>query len=250
MRQEPMSAFIDLEASVNHEDVLKFSKEELTDFIEETQEEGDISNAAFFIPHLEKQVWLKVDMLNMLKEWLKEIPGGLGHHSHQGPTNCWTLGPGSKFDKESPKLTPKLFNCGAIELDGAQKLKVLKKAEEQYLWHGLVYEYDLLVRHINFSQVEMACKIPYSLVTLLWIPAVGDDEPRLPWQRQNQTLDEYGNKCGNMVIKAKGSSSTTWYSSTIEDERKYRENVLLWPATVKDGVKGGAKGYRVEGKRE
>ncbi|KAK0189315.1 hypothetical protein F5146DRAFT_1003250 [Armillaria mellea] len=35
-------------------------------------------------------------------------------------------------------------------------------------------------------------------------PQFTADEPRLPWQWQNQTLNEYGNKHGNMVIKAKG----------------------------------------------
>ncbi|KAK0474819.1 hypothetical protein IW261DRAFT_1422668 [Armillaria novae-zelandiae] len=259
------SAFVDLEAGVDHEEVLEASEEEITDFIQDAPDEDDISDvddaptagpstvapvlgipeqekmwtdlleraslratrgqtvpdtnnknsihdvppefwalsifpgwedivvfhigrcarpelgikAAFIMPLLEKQVWLEVEMSYTLKAWLQDIPR--------------SLVPGSEFDEESPKATqewsarldpsardkkhgkrrrldnnlaPKLFNRGAIELDGSEKLKVLNKGEERYLWRDLVYEYDLLVRRISFSQVEMAREIPDSLAGL------------------------------------------------------------------------------------
>ncbi|KAK0481943.1 hypothetical protein EDD18DRAFT_1112931 [Armillaria luteobubalina] len=213
-----ISAFVDLEAGVDHQEVLESNDEEVDDFIEDTDNEDDTSDAvnapttdpsavtpllgqsevedpwtelldrarmrairgltvgerhddvsihdvppefwvltvfagwedvvvfhigrcarpehrikaAFMMPVLEKQVWLEAEMSAMLKEWLKEIPG----------------------------LPPKLFDHGAIELDGTEKVKVVKQKEERYLWHGFVYEHDLLVRRVNFSQVKLVHEIP------------------------------------------------------------------------------------------
>ncbi|KAK0501957.1 hypothetical protein EDD18DRAFT_1100457 [Armillaria luteobubalina] len=64
------------------------------------------------------------------------------------------------------KLAPKLFDRGAVQLDGTEKVKVVKKTEERYLWHGFVYEHDLLVHRVNFSQVELAREIPDVLAGL------------------------------------------------------------------------------------
>ncbi|KAK0476890.1 hypothetical protein IW261DRAFT_1566954 [Armillaria novae-zelandiae] len=128
--------------------------------------------AAFIMPLLEKQVWLEVEMSYTLKAWLQDIPGV--RLRNQQPI-LHALSPldgfGAPLSTNSSKplddnLAPKLFNRGAIELDGSEKLKVLNKGEERYLWRDLVYEYDLLVRHISFSQVEMARKIPDSLAGL------------------------------------------------------------------------------------
>ncbi|KAK0482826.1 hypothetical protein EDD18DRAFT_1362463 [Armillaria luteobubalina] len=161
--------------------------------------------AAFMMPLLEKQVWLEAEMSTMLKEWLKDIPGvcirnqqlllhsispqdGIGTplvtKSYQPivigswvyPWGCKLLlvprlDPSARNKKNSKrrrldKLGPKLFDRGAIELDGTEKVKVLKQTEEQYLWRGLVYEHDLLVRCFNFSQVELARDIPDILAGL------------------------------------------------------------------------------------
>ncbi|KAK0482464.1 hypothetical protein IW261DRAFT_1418027 [Armillaria novae-zelandiae] len=268
-----MSAFVDLEASVDREEVLEASEEEITDFIQDAPDEDDISDvddaptagpstvapvlsipeqekmwtdlleraslhatrgqtvpdtnnknsihdvppefwalsvfpgwedivvfhigrcaqpelgikAAFIMPLLEKQVWLEVEMSYTLKAWLQDIPGV--HLCNQQPilhalspldgfgaplstNSSKPLDPSARDKKHGKRrrlddnLTPKLFNRGAIELDGSEKLKVLNKGEERYLWHDLVYEYDLLVRRISFSQVEMAREIPDSLAGL------------------------------------------------------------------------------------
>ncbi|KAK0471632.1 hypothetical protein IW261DRAFT_1425062 [Armillaria novae-zelandiae] len=304
-----MSAFVDLEAGVDREEVLEASEEEITDFIQDAPDEDDISDvddaptagpstvapvlgipeqekmwtdlleraslratrgqtvpdtnnknsihdvppefwalsvfpgwedivvfhigrcarpelgikAAFIMPLLEKQVWLEVEMSYTLKAWLQDIPGvrlrnqqpilhalspldGFGaplstNSSKPLVVGSWVrirrgkskgdtgmvgkvypwgckvlliprLDPSARDKKHGKRrrlddnLAPKLFNRGAIELDGSEKLKVLNKGEERYLWRDLVYEYDLLVRRISFSQVEMAREIPDSLAGL------------------------------------------------------------------------------------
>ncbi|KAK0493110.1 hypothetical protein EDD18DRAFT_1108324 [Armillaria luteobubalina] len=277
-RQEPlMSAFVDLEAGVDRQEVLESSDEEIVDFIEDAENEDDTSDAldapppgpsaptpvlgqpeaeerwtellerakmrgtrgptvgerhddvsihdvppefwvltilagwedvivfhigrctrpehrikaAFMMPLLEKQVWLEAEMSTMLKEWLKDIPGvcicnqqpllhsvspqdGIGTplvtKSYQPIViGSWVRIRRGSFKGDTgviTKLGPKLFDCGAIELDGTEKVKVLKQTEERYLWHGLVYEHDLLVRRFNFSQVELARDIPDILAGL------------------------------------------------------------------------------------
>ncbi|KAK0491933.1 hypothetical protein EDD18DRAFT_1358358 [Armillaria luteobubalina] len=279
-----MSLFVDLEASVDHQEVLESSDEEVDDFIEDADNEDDTSDAvdaptadpsavtplpgqseveepwtelldrarmratrgptvgerhddvsihdvppefwvmtvfagwedvivfhighcarpehrikvAFMMPLLEKQVWLEAEMSALLKEWLKDIPGvrirdqqplihsvsprdGIGTplttnsykplvigswvRIRQGNLKGDT-GMVSKVYPWGCKLTPKLFNCGAIQLDGTEKVKVVKKTEERYLWHGFVYEHNLLVRRVNFSQVELAREIPDVLAGL------------------------------------------------------------------------------------
>ncbi|KAK0499231.1 hypothetical protein EDD18DRAFT_1350656 [Armillaria luteobubalina] len=178
--------------------------------------------AAFMMLLLEKQVWLEAEMLTMLKEWLKDIPGVCIHNqqpllhsvspqdgigtplvtksyqpivigswvrirrgSFKGDTGVVTkvypwgcklllvprLDPSARNEKNRKqrrldKLGPKLFDRGAIELDGTEKVKVLKQTEERYLWHGLVYKHDLLVCRFNFSQVELARDIPDILAGL------------------------------------------------------------------------------------
>ncbi|KAK0466567.1 hypothetical protein IW261DRAFT_1426837 [Armillaria novae-zelandiae] len=304
-----MSAFVDLEAGVDHEEVLEASEEEITDFIQDALDEDDISDvddaptagpstvapvlgipeqekmwtdlleraslratrgqtvpdtnnknsihdvppefwalsvfpgwedivvfhigrcarpelgirAAFIMPLLEKQVWLEVEMSYTLKAWLQDIPGvrlcnqqpilhalspldgfgaplstnsskplvvgswvrirrgkSKGNTGMVGKVYPWgckvllipRLDPSARDKKHGKRrrlddnLTPKLFNHGAIELDSSEKLKVLNKGEERYLWRDLVYEYDLLVCRISFSQVEMAREIPDSLAGL------------------------------------------------------------------------------------
>ncbi|KAK0479492.1 hypothetical protein IW261DRAFT_1419600 [Armillaria novae-zelandiae] len=217
-----MSAFIDLEASVDHEEVLEASEEEITNFIQDAPDEDDTSDvdnaptagpstvapvlgipeqekmwtdlleratlhatrgqmvpetnnknsihdvppkfwalsdfAAFIMPLFEKQVWLEVEMSYTLKAWLKDIPGV--HLWNQQPI-LHALSPLDGFRALLSTNSSKLL---VIELDGSEKLKVLKKGGQQYLWHGLVYEYDLLVHCISFSQVEMAHEIPNSLM--------------------------------------------------------------------------------------
>ncbi|KAK0477072.1 hypothetical protein IW261DRAFT_1421277 [Armillaria novae-zelandiae] len=278
-----MSAFIDLEAGVDREEVLEASEEEITNFIQDALDEDNISNvdnaptagpstvapvlgipkqekmwtdlleratlratrgqtvpetnnknsihdvppefwalsifpgwedivvfhighcarpelgikAAFIMPLLEKQVWLEVEMSYTLKAWLKDIPGVCLHNqqpilhalspldgfgaplstnsskplvigkskgntgmvSKVYPLGCKVLliprlDPSARDKKHGKRrrlddnLSPKLFNHGAIELDGSEKLKVLNKGEER------------------FSQVEMAHEIPDSLVGL------------------------------------------------------------------------------------
>ncbi|KAK0470827.1 hypothetical protein IW261DRAFT_1425664 [Armillaria novae-zelandiae] len=268
-----MSAFVDLEAGVNREEVLEASEEEITDFIQDAPDEDDISDvddapttgpsmvapvlgipeqekmwtdlleraslratrgqtvldtnnknsihdvppefwalsvclgwedivvfhigrcarpelgikAAFIMPLLEKQVWLEVEMSYTLKAWLQDIPGVRlrnqqpilhalspldGFGAPLSTNSSKPLDPSARDKKHGKRrrlddnLAPKLFNRGAIELDGSEKLKVLNKGEEQYLWCDLVYKYDLLVRRISFSQVEMAREIPDSLAGL------------------------------------------------------------------------------------
>ncbi|KAK0477184.1 hypothetical protein EDD18DRAFT_1114778 [Armillaria luteobubalina] len=270
--QEPlMSAFVDLEAGVNHQEVLESSDEEIVDFIEDAENEDDTSDAldapppgpsaptpvlgqpeaeerwtellerakmrgtrgptvrerhddvsihdvppefwvltilagwedvvmfhigrcarpehrikaAFMMPLLEKQVWLEAEMSTMLKEWLKDIPGvcirnqqpllhsvspqdrigtPLVTKSYQLIViGSWVRIRRGSFKGDTgvvTKLSPKLFNRRAIELDGTEKVKVLKQTEERYLWCSLVYKHDLLVRRFNFSQVELARDIP------------------------------------------------------------------------------------------
>ncbi|KAK0492453.1 hypothetical protein EDD18DRAFT_1108842 [Armillaria luteobubalina] len=147
--------------------------------------------AAFMMPLLERQVWLEAEMSTMLKEWLKDIPGicirnqqpllhsvspqdGIGTplvtKSYQPIViGSWVRIRRGSFKGDTgvvTKLSPKLFDRGAIELDGTEKVKVLKQTEERYLWHGLVYEHDLLVHRFNFSQVELASDIPDILAGL------------------------------------------------------------------------------------
>ncbi|KAK0493270.1 hypothetical protein EDD18DRAFT_1108062 [Armillaria luteobubalina] len=86
--------------------------------------------AAFMMPVLEKQVWLEAEIQKNSKQ------------------------------RRLDKLAPKLFDHGAIELDGTEKVKVVKQKEEQYLWRSFVYEHDLLVHRVNFSQVELVHEIP------------------------------------------------------------------------------------------
>ncbi|KAK0227726.1 hypothetical protein IW262DRAFT_1454898 [Armillaria fumosa] len=305
----PMSAFLDLEAGVDRQEVLESSDEEVNEFIEDAEEDDDTSDAddaptagpsavppvighpeadepwtgllerartratrgpmvggrsddssihdvppkfwvltvssgwedvvvfhigrcarpehgikaAFIMPLLKKQVWLEAEMSTMLKEWLKEIPGvrirnqqpivhavspqdGIGapltNKSYKPlVVGSWVqirrgifrgdtamvskvyswgckillvprLDPSVRDHKNSKrrrlddKLAPKLFDRGAIELDGTEKVKVIKKAEERYHWRGCVYEHDLLVRRVNFSQVEMAREIAHTLAGL------------------------------------------------------------------------------------
>ncbi|KAK0481018.1 hypothetical protein EDD18DRAFT_1113380 [Armillaria luteobubalina] len=124
--------------------------------------------SAFMMLLLEKQVWLEAEMLTMLKEWLRDIPGICVRNQQPllhsvSPQD----GIGTPLVTKSYQpivigswLGPKLFDHGAIELDGTEKVKLLKQTEERYLWHSLVYEHDLLVRRFNFSQVELAHDIP------------------------------------------------------------------------------------------
>ncbi|KAK0488092.1 hypothetical protein EDD18DRAFT_1110699 [Armillaria luteobubalina] len=107
--------------------------------------------AAFMMLLLEKQVWLEAEMSALLKEWLKDIPGV---HIRDQQLLIHSISP---QDGIGTPLTTKSYKP---LLDGTEKVKVVKKTEEQYLWHGFVYEHDLLVRRVNFSQVELAREIP------------------------------------------------------------------------------------------
>ncbi|KAK0493512.1 hypothetical protein EDD18DRAFT_1356434 [Armillaria luteobubalina] len=104
------------------------------------------------------------------------LKGDTGVVSKVYPWGCKVLlvprlDPSARSQKNSKrrrldKLAPKLFDRGAIELDGTEKVKVVKQKEERYLWRGFVYEHDLLVRRVNFSQVELVREIPDILAGL------------------------------------------------------------------------------------
>ncbi|KAK0474054.1 hypothetical protein IW261DRAFT_1423174 [Armillaria novae-zelandiae] len=211
-----MSAFVDLEAGVNCEEVLKASPSTVapvlgipeqekmwTDLLERATLRATRVSAAFIMPLLEKQVWLEVEMSYTLKAWLKDIPGvrlcnqqpilhalspldgfgallstnsskplvigkSKGDTGMVGKVYPWgckvllipRLDPSARDKKHGKRqrlddnLAPKLFNRGAIELDGSEKLKVLNK------------ERNGISGMICFSQVEMAHEIPDSLAGL------------------------------------------------------------------------------------
>ncbi|KAK0433925.1 uncharacterized protein EV420DRAFT_1488853 [Desarmillaria tabescens] len=136
-------------------------------------------NAAFIMPRLEKQVWLEAEMTSALKTWLVDIPGVAlqnqqvqlhavplntsacalysGSSSHPMVNGAWVKVHHGRF-KGEVGMVAKVYPWGSFNASII--------GESHYRFQGLVYEHDLLARHLSFSQIENAHEIGNQTVVL------------------------------------------------------------------------------------
>ncbi|KAK0493671.1 hypothetical protein EDD18DRAFT_1108036 [Armillaria luteobubalina] len=131
--------------------------------------------ATFITPLMKATVWIEADISPNLKKWLFDIPGVI-HRNQQvllhtiSPEDSQLLGNGSSWlftrqcrDTVGSQPEPNLSDPAALEQTGHH---AMKEGQSSHRFQGLMYDHDLLVCCIYFSQLNIANKIPQKLADL------------------------------------------------------------------------------------
>ncbi|KAK0476563.1 hypothetical protein EDD18DRAFT_1383272 [Armillaria luteobubalina] len=136
--------------------------------------------AAFITPLVKETVWIEADLSPNLKKWLFDIPGVVRRNQQVllhtiSPEDSWLLGNSSSWPftrrcrdnrrriAVGSQPEPNLFDPAALEKTGHH---AMKEGQSSHCFQRSMYDHDLLVCQIYFSQLDIANEIPQKLADL------------------------------------------------------------------------------------
>ncbi|KAK0493968.1 hypothetical protein EDD18DRAFT_1107485 [Armillaria luteobubalina] len=167
--------------------------------------------ATFITPLMKAMVWIEANISPNLKKWLFDIPGVVcrnqkvllhtispkdsQHALASSRTNpympiCWVTVCHGHSQAVGSQPEPNLFDPAALEKTGHHAMK--EGWSSHHFW-GSMYDHDLLVLQIYFSQLNIANEIPqkggacYKMVwmdTVRIMPIGGSEVECMPWSLQ------------------------------------------------------------------